>query len=780
MRLTPFSYTNSLTAPTWTYYLDGTTSSTPYRAVIPAADNEFINPATPSYTKRTSGYYPDLSGKEMSGATLSMVVYTSTATVGDGHDALKAAFDTQDQTPRYLICKDADNSDVQMYVTGFPKSIDFIAPKVTKVTLALVSPIWQTVALYDVDGTSGGSAVWAVTSTGATKTVTVNQGNLYAVPIISVAIGTSPATGFSDSAFVKTWNRTDKAATGYHTLLQTIDTQQTEQAGGWVADSSRSNLINNGAGISAVATTIPIDNAVGGGLPGVGMGFMVDAGKLEQISWTANSGTSLTGVTRAIGGTGTPPGTGYTHADNVKICMSHVKADLSDMRVKYNPNGVGNAADIPYWTGTVPSATTKIWANLAYKKNSDFVVATGGITDVATTLNAERLTYAESLNIAKTDGLLLCESELISYETFTKTAGAEKGVFSGLNRGVFGTTAAAHAAFVDVHPTAELRIFSGNKDLTAPTTQDNSGRPIFNLDNSTNATWIYETMRDTNYSKAYQWQPFRNVAKAIPYGYQSSHSNGPPIVQPVTIYPPIANPSLQMGITFLSGCLGTAYWEATFPFGLLHDGANPTLTATTVYRFGTALNKIYLQTYADATTLSDQVAVAENTVSNWASTATLTLTGSSTAPAFRARFYGNVARTAIPRTFAADIETITCYLSALTNSTTEGVPYVVALARTANTYNLSAVITNTTPVFDIAINMELSGMKAGDVLEIDTAAKTVTVVNGGKRTPRFEAISWNGVRAEWFPLFQGANALQYDEVGVTNNNISVSWRGRNN
>lgn len=245
-----------------------------------------------------------------------------------------------------------------------------------------------------------------------------------------------------------------------------------------IADTSKSNQINQVGGITAGATTIPIDTAVGGGLPSSGFGY-VDS---EQISWTGKS-TSLTGVTRGINGT-----TAATHADNAVIKWSRMQADCNDLRV------IAGDVEVRRTIVDPNNATTKIWVHGIDLKTGfrltlgTAIASSGDITVLQAKVDA---THQQMISVLPDEGILYHGTEWIAYR------GRNATTCQLLNpvRGLFSTTKQAHSvgdAF-DFIPTA-VRIVYGNSGVGDPSSDDiyyDETKPLFDLTNSTNSQWVY-------------------------------------------------------------------------------------------------------------------------------------------------------------------------------------------------------------------------------------------------------------------------------------------------
>jgi hypothetical protein len=245
-----------------------------------------------------------------------------------------------------------------------------------------------------------------------------------------------------------------------------------------VGDTSKSNQINQVGGITNSATTIPIDTAVGGGLPAKGLGY-VDT---EQIAWTGNSGTQLTGVTRGLHGT-----TAATHADNAVIKLSHMQADCNDLRVFLGD------VETRRWIVSPNNASTKIWFIVDLKTGFRLTLASAldgssNYTSLQFTANA---THQQMIAVMPDEGIVYHGTEWISYR------GRDAVGCKLLNptRGILSTTKQAHSVSdtFDYLPAA-VKIVYGNSGVEDPAAGDiyyDETKPVFDLASSDNTQWVY-------------------------------------------------------------------------------------------------------------------------------------------------------------------------------------------------------------------------------------------------------------------------------------------------
>ena len=260
--------------------------------------------------------FPINSGKTLKARTLKIDIQVVAGSV----DTLKLWFDTSDKTPYKLIITDTEpNPDVAWYVYATPRSFMFKQQNLVQVVLDIADPIWRT--------NTATTDLWSVASSGGTNVITIT-GNKYAKPSIAITPRAARTGGFEYKRGVFIYNPGARPLKNYPVNLFGVGVDTSAL----INDTSVSNTINQVGGITAGATTITIDGAVGGGLPNAGMGYV----GTEQISWTANSGTSLTGVSRGIGGT-----TAATHADDAVISQSQMLANGEDVTVFVNGREAG-------------------------------------------------------------------------------------------------------------------------------------------------------------------------------------------------------------------------------------------------------------------------------------------------------------------------------------------------------------------------------------------------------------------------------------------------------
>lgn len=200
----------------------------------------------------------------------------------------------------------------------------------------------------------------------------------------------------------------------------------TGTSGPKVLRTDRTNQINNVGGITATQLTIPVDTAVGGGIPATGGLVMIDS---EQIRCISNSGTLLTVDTdgRGVGGT-----TAATHADNAVITYSTTLVNGDDCRVWFD-NSPNYERYLVAWNSAASDVVVVVNAGKGISLTPAKAL-TATWPAVGDTLN-----FVEGNEQMDDAGYFVDENEVFHWSA---KSGENGVVIDG--RGLRGTTAAAH------------------------------------------------------------------------------------------------------------------------------------------------------------------------------------------------------------------------------------------------------------------------------------------------------------------------------------------------
>lgn len=195
------------------------------------------------------------------------------------------------------------------------------------------------------------------------------------------------------------------------------------------------------ADIAAGAATIALTSAAGFNVNG-GRGLIQDtrgSSFWEQFSYTGKSGNTLTGVVRGLGGTADiahtvaqvgsligPSGT-LINGDDVRVWLD----DQPNVR-----------RDIVSWNSTASDVVVNVSAKKAVSRTLVKAMASASVPAVGAVVN-----FVEGNAGLDSQGFFACESEIFHYSVKS----GDQGVVIDGARGLWGTTAAAHAASALCH-----------------------------------------------------------------------------------------------------------------------------------------------------------------------------------------------------------------------------------------------------------------------------------------------------------------------------------------
>ena len=723
------------------------------------------------WTDKASGQYPNLSGVKLKGQLLAIVASINLAgvsTVGAGYSHLMA---TLCPTPRgtrvRVTCKDKDDSDRLWYVDGVFSPVTGSAHINTQWSFAVGSDCWYSVA-------SQTESTVNVTASGQTWTVVPGNGNDEVYPIITFTPTSAKGSGQTLQVPITLYNPTTKASPNYPVNIATTTGADFWDSRPYVStDTTVSNQINLGGGITAAATTIPIDTPVGdgGGGPGTGLGagpgmlWVVDGANVEQIYYTSKTASSITvyddgaGITgRGWGGT-----TAHTHGDNCVLQRSRIRADGNDLQVMVG-RGNGNLVQVNRTVYNINTALTKIIIKINIAARTIGTLA-AAISAGATSLT---LTNPDKTFLPK-NGLLLIESEKITYTNFTLST----GVAATLGRGAKGTTAASHAKGLVVRAIDEMWLYCGDPTAIATTFNSSSdSTPVVDWANAStsNNQWIYTAgaggFADSRYSAGDQFIPVNSAGTTQNYTADGDLTNAAAV-----------NPVTAPGVSLINRG-DMAGWQALFPFGWT------SAVFTAVKAQNLPANTAYFS--APDPGVNEKVAIP-SAGSSWSNNSQ-TYTPASTR--FSLRFYIQNNSTAnFTKRAAVNIGGLTVVLNTETTNALAGRPYVSLGAFSAIEYHMQGVIQNTTTGDFVFLNWM---MKVGYKLILDTMSRKISYYDnaGNYLADASGAISDYSPRAQWLRILAlialaalpspvSTNTMKYIEAGVTGMSIIVNYQYRN-
>lgn len=694
--------------------------------------------ASPTYLAR-SRTWAKLANKELDGVTLSFHIACK-GTFHSQYEELKSWFRVDDYTLRTLVVQDTADTNRQWYLKGY--AVQPLQPAGDGsageyvVTIALDEPLWRTVTAQ--------SSSWAITASGQTKALTL-RGNQPARPIITLTIG-----GAKTGGYIYRWWRP-----WYNPL--TVENGEALEItnGGWntsalIADTSKSHQINQVGGITAVATSIPVDTAVGGGLTAAGGMCYVDT---EQILYTGISGGVMT---VAAGGRGYGGTTAAIHADNAVLKTSQMMANGQDVRVQFN------RALVDFWISGINTTTTKIWIVPKYSAMIEMTLNTalsniGSVTTVTVKQTAANLAMLKRLPATF---IFQIDNEIF-YGFGVNTSTYR---FSCSARAQRGTVAASHATGATIRWIEhDMYVLWGNAQAEAAPV-DNTRKPMINLSTSTNTSWVHAEFATEDGLRSAEWK--RSVLKQVGTESYLYTDTSAALIDPATVMGMAVKPFVYNGI----------YKPETFAFSwqLSHPAGFTTVTLSGQKR---RLSTDWPATMAFQKSTDGKTWV---TVWNEATPAASGSFGALTAHSGVAlgtgvwrhvRLYGAGSLKGLAGN-EADLEAADTTMVI----TTANVLQCTLSPSTENTYYLDASVS----VNETGESFTLTGMaKVGAVIVVDCNAETLTVdgVEGGI------GIRWSSVREGWLdlpsPLQSATCTLTYTETGAANISAVIGWEDRN-
>lgn len=674
--------------------------------------------------------YPSYAGKNLKSHYLSILFEVA----DDAHyNQIAEWFYSGDQSLYTLVAQDeadlvSPNRHWQIEATArdIPKRV---GNKVV-VNLYAPNPLWIQTTLQ--------TAAWNITASGQQTTIDV-IGNRPAAPMIRLTPVTSKAGGYAKRMWRPYYNVMTTPMSEYWFLLSTIDTAAL------VADATKSNQINQGGGISAVATSFPIDTAVGGGLSASGGICYVGT---EQIKYDSISAGVMYVST---GGRGWGSTTAAAHADNDVIKQSHMLANGWDLRVF-----IGQTEWVRWLDGMNTSAT-KVWVTLPSHGAKQEVTLSGTIANsgsVSTIQFKALATNATALGKMKAP----CLIQSANGEAFFCTAiDAVKYKVTGVTRQARDTAIQAHTdGTIFRYIELDMQILYNNFNASDPAYSDEK-KPLIDLSASSNTSWLMNEFYEAGGLRG-GWKPNRiSSLGKISNWYTGAQGAS-------------ASPATEMGVAFFAYLLANVWKAETASMEwLLHQP----VCVTTV----TVTGQKRKESITWPATMAFQKSVnGTSWVSVWneAAPASPGVWGALSAhsgvalggnyPYLRFFASGSIAAV-LNNAIYHEVQIITLTLAS------GNVPGG-SLQAAVDNYYLDATMTNTTT--GDALKIALS-MAAGETITIDCEQKTAVRGDG---TPIEDALGWNSKRAAWFDLQKGSNLLQFDDAGTTDVDVEIDHRAR--
>lgn len=417
--------------------------------------------------------------------------------------------------------------------------------------------------------------------------------------------------------------------------------------------------------------------------------------------------------------------------DMAALTPSKAQADGDDVRVKVD------GIEVDRWFGDIDTANTSVWVNLDFQAKQEGTLESA----IAGSGAIDTIDVNEDVSGFPGSGIVIVGSEAFVYTGKNNSLRR----FTGVTRAVRGTSMAAHSAGDTLwwcqH---DIWLLYGNPSATAPT-QDDNYRPAFDLDDSTNLSWVYDGLfGEDDGLRTGGW--IHRVWTYDPEPYTGNRES-------------YANPwEVVGGRGYHAG--GEAYWHIVHPSTI--DTVSMTgerycdITGFVHHIVASSLTGGLTGSTPEDVLYSIPGPTVVDTWESW------TTGGAVSAPAGR-HYVGLDYVTS--RVQAVEVETATV--------TFDEAPTVTIGAEQGN-YELDVTLENVTT--GDAIQLQYT-MSVNGELEADTDEKTITDLDEG--SSQFQALTLvGGARRYWLALDPGSNTLQWTEPGLAGVSVDIEWRER--
>jgi phage-related protein len=702
-------------------------NGTPFFAWFPRGSK--VNYSGNVVTVPRAGNYPTINGIVPNSPVLQIGVRIAEGqNINTNREVFKQYFNFEDGQRHNLIAEDGSGG-TQWYLTGIVRQVNNEGNNENSFLVLIQTeyPYWRLVTATDT--------TWSVTGTAQTQAIT-NAGNIAAKPKLTLTPTVTKSGGLSYRRHVAIYNNLDVS------YIAPLDiTAGGLNTSALVADTSVSNQINVGGGITNSATSWAIDTAVGGGLATTGGAFYMGT---EQCTYTSIAAGTISGVTRGVNGT-----TAATHGDNTVMTRSKVEADGEDFRVWKNNT------EIDCWLYNMNASATKCWVNESLSPRQ-LATLSGSLannsSDATVSFKQTRANLAvlQFLKSA-TENYFMIGTEIFRYTpaninlvTYSITT---------VKRAQKGSSAAGHSDGDTIRYITLLQILYGDSSLGAPDVDDGN-KPMISL-SSTNGAWSWSNFYDEDErGRTAGWRGEVLASRTgLSYVYTASENT-------------FATPSETLGLALIGSMdfqvqneTGTLDWIFSHPAGIT-DITNSGKKYNTA-SWPAVIGLQYLQPNAVWFTAYNHDAPALSYF--WEAFGPVTTTF--TAP------YPNTLRFVIDGLLSSALGEA----AAIQNDT------ITATFASANLPTISVSAEETVNFFDVKITNNTSGeyltvkvpCAVNDTLTIDCENKAAYLGDGSP-----VAVTLSTDRAEWLDLSPGSNTLRYDDVGTQAVTMHVIHRDR--
>ena len=389
--------------------------------------------------------------------------------------------------------------------------------------------------------------------------------------------------------------------------------------------------------------------------------------------------------------------------------------------------------------GGFASTTTRIWANLDFQRGLSTTLQTA----IASSGTVTEIAAGSDISAWPAAGIIQ-----IDFERFAYTGrDLYRNVFTGVSRAAYSSTTQGHAAGNTMHWLQHEVWIVYTPGLNVAKTTDDSRKPLIDLANSSNASWVWEVFASAAQpNRTAQWTPVVNGTATIFSGLYYTATTDPYQVAGINVPEVGAKLAENMG-----------RWQVYLPCGLSGydiDGAC----------YGSA-SMVDIEVSANGATWSVVDNSPAGDPATWVSwnEAESGLAGDLCYLAARPRLLGG------GNNLIAQIEQVTVtFQTAQRPSGYVGGEF--------GNYQLQMTITNQTTGEALVLS-PLPGLQASaQSLQVDGVAKTATLLPDGINA--YSAMRRDAMRPALMRLAPGNNTIRVEETGAAGIVVAVVFRAR--
>lgn len=450
----------------------------------------------------------------------------------------------------------------------------------------------------------------------------------------------------------------------------------------------------------------------------------------------------------------------------VIITATHMQSAGQDFRLQVDGSQVNR------WLDGINTTTTKLWANFNLPPSPPATLLgalpnNGTAVTVPFKVTAKNLTALKVLKAAK-NPIFLIGTEAFSYTQ--ANVDLVKYQITNCQRAQKFTSFAAHSDGDSIiWIPFDVWMIYGNSTVAAQDVDDTQ-KPLLDMHNSTNTSWVFANFFDTASARPGAWsgtvQTSSGKLSATPsHVYTGDQSGAAP---PTDVF---TNPSVELGLKLMDyqksnawkAETATLFWLFTHPTGIITVSM-----AGKKYAFAAtawpSLGKAGLQKSNDQRNWLDVWMEAAPPANAWTAFTHNTVSLSGTYKSIRLILAGTIPALASSE---SDIQGDTVTL-ALDSTLTP----VVSVGAEQNLYYLACTITNTDTGDYFTLNFTMS---LNRTLTVDCDKQTVTYDDG---TNAYAALTLSSNRANWMTAVGPNLNLKFDDPGTGTIGIVTTFANR--